>query len=203
MISPSVSTRTLRLHTEVFFWRQGYVWALVLILMMVACGMFLGERYLLQPKQRLLAQTAEKLQSSLLAQQQARDSTNQHTPLDPSLAAQASLRSVMVDRDALGNIIRSLHAAAHRHGIELDSSDYQQKGQGRGEFVQQTVTLPMRVGYARFKPFLMDVLRTNPGISVDQISIKREAVSQGDPDIVLRLSVWVATQPGTKMDANP
>ena len=194
MTRPSRPTPSLRLHTEVLIWRQGYVWVLASVLLLVSGAALLAQRYLLQPRLLLQTQALSELQSSLDAMRRAKDTAVAPAP-DPFVAAQASLRSVMLEREALPALIRTLHETALRHRISVLSSDYQLKEQGRNGVLQQTVTLPMRVGYAPFKAFLLDVLRSHPGIAVDQISIKREAVAQATPEIVLRLSVWVVATP--------
>lgn len=194
--------RALRLRTAVFIWRQGIVWVLALALLVLAGSMLLANRYLLQSRLSRHTQGLAELQSSRDALRQVQDTAARQT-LDPFASAQVSLRSVMVKREALPGVIRTIHEAAQRHRIAVFSSDYQLKEQGRNGFLQQTMTLPMQVGYGQFKPFLFDVLRTHPGMAVDQISIKREAVAQAAPEIVLRLSVWVDAKPGPEEGVRP
>lgn len=190
--------RSLRLRSEVFIWRQGVVWVFALTLLVIAGCLLLAEYFVVQPQRLMSTQTLDELTTSREELRKANSVSAQREP-DSFMSAQASLRAVMVDREELPEIIRKLHEATKRHRIDVQRSDYQLNEKGRDDWLQQTVTLPMRVGYAQFKPFLFDVLRTNPAMAVDHISIKRETVAQATPEIVLHLSVWV----DAKRDVRP
>lgn len=194
--------KDLRLQAQVFTWRRGAAWPVAFGLLLIAGGALLAERLLLQPRLLLHTKTLAQLHTSRDGMSQTKDAATQPTT-DPFRSTKASLQAVMVPREALPAVIRAIHETALRHRIEVQSSDYQLKQQGRDGWLQQTITLPMRVRYDQFKPFLFDVLRANPSIAVDQISVKREAVAQATPEIIVRLSIWVHGQAGEPEGARP
>lgn len=190
MSSAPRNRSALRLHLEILLWRHGYAWPVSLALLLAAAALWLTTVWVAQPQLRQQAQTLHDLE--VLQTESLRIAQLAGPSGEESFAqARASVRAVMARPADVPEVIRSIHKTAQRHQIEVHRSDYQLRTPDRGDTQTQIVTLPLRVEYARFKPFLFELLRTHPGVSVDQISIKREAVAQNTPEISLRLTIWI------------
>lgn len=180
----------LRLRTEIALWRHGWGAVVVIALGGLAVGAFAMHRLWMQETAEAVqraAQLTSKIQAVRL-QPQAQASP---TPEQERLAA---LRSTVYAKEAVTPLVRDVFARAQRHGLATKEADFRLTTQGFGGLEQQQLVLPLHGSYLSFRSFVLDLLRNHPGISVDQIQIKREEVSQGEPEIRARLSIW--TDPG-------
>lgn len=182
----------LRLGTEIALWRHGWGPVVVIALGGLAVGAFAMHRLWTQEAVEAGHRTTlltNKIQAVRL-QPQAQPSP---TPEQERLAA---LRSTVYAKEAVTPLVREVFASAQRHGLASKEADFRLTTQGFGGLEQQQVVLPLQGSYPSFRSFVLDLLQNHPGISVDQIQIKREGVSQGEPEIRARLSIW--TDPGKR-----
>ena len=182
----------LRLRAEIALWRHGWGSLIVIALAGLAAGTFAMHRLWTQEAAevaRRTAQLTDQIQAIRL-QPQAQPSP---TPEQERLAA---LRSTVYAKEAVTPLVREVFASAQRHGLASKETDFRLTTQGFGGLEQQQVVLPLQGSYPSFRSFVLDLLQSHPGISVDQIQIKREGVSQGEPEIRARLSIW--TDPGKR-----
>lgn len=183
-----------RLWVEVFLWRQGLIWFLVPLLLITALVLFAFDQLKLQPEMQLAEQVLAQTEANLRAANRnatnaaTRLATNERTP-------QQALEDVLISSADVTAIVRDMHAIALHHELRVLSSDFQLQASGVDGIARQTVSMPFQASYQQFKRFLMDVLRNHPGVSVDQVSIKREASIQGRPEVLVKFSIWTKAGP--------
>ena len=101
----------------------------------------------------------------------------------------------------LSDLLRQIAQLAKAKGLLIAQSEFQSSNEGHGGLRQQQVTLPVRAGYPQLRQFVEELLLKFPGLSVDQLVLKRETVAQDRADVRLRLSLWI--DPGKSSEAAP
>lgn len=177
----------VRLRAEIGLWRHGWGTLVLVTLAGVAGGAFVLQGLWAQAAfdagQRMTQLTTELQKARLQA-----PAAPQATPEQERLA---SLRSVLYARDEVTSLVRDVFTRAQRHGLAVQETDFRLTTQGFAGLQQQQLVLPVQGTYLSFRAFVLEVLRSHPGVSVDQIQIKRLGVSQNEPEIRVRLSIWI------------
>lgn len=180
-----------RVLLQVALWRHGSVWLLVGLLALVALP---GAAWWRQAQQDDL-RTAKAALAQASAEQAKRHSqaalagTTQR--LDGQGAILAQLARSSYAEGELSTVLRALSQVAKAEGLALAQSDFQTLSDSQGGLRQVQLTLPLRVTYPKLRRFVEEVLRQLPGVSVDHLGIKREAVAQGQIEVRLKLSIWI------------
>lgn len=175
-----------RLWLEILLWRHGLVWPGVLALLVAVLALWL----VLLPSgaQRLVQAQAEvqRLRSgqTVLALSPAERAGQE----DAALVAE--LDRVALSEQEVSEVLRRLGRIAQSKGLTLTETDFQATGEGLGGLRRLQLTLPLRAAYPQVRQFLEAVLLEFPGVSVDQMLLKRESVGQRQGEIRLRLSIW-------------
>lgn len=185
----------LRLRTEVFVWRHGAIWLLIPLLLFTSLLLQAAQLFYFEPRINRAQTQVHSLEAELKAILK-QTSTPTNIPTDTTHQAGSELQKVLVAHTAVPEVIRALHSSAARHGIAVLSAEFQRQAVGQTGVIQQSVVMPFRASYPQAKSFLFDVLRSNSGLSLDQITIKREAVAQANPEIKVKFSIWVAADGG-------
>jgi hypothetical protein len=182
-ISPS-----WRLFVQVGLWRHGWIWLVIMLLLLLALLM----QQLWLPSLNRSAQQAQALIRQLEDQQVAQRNTPVATPTltADDLALQALDRATYAESQ-ITPTLRAIYAIAAKQGITVAQSEFQTNNEGRGGLRQLQVTLPMRTNYPQFKAFTQELLRQHAGISLDQLQIKRESITQKQPEVRIKLSLWI------------
>jgi hypothetical protein len=176
-----------------WLWRHGWGIVLVLtVLLSVAAGLAFKRHLLLQ------LQTAVAESDAL----NARLSDVQRTPpvpapASPDAKAYQALQAATYQASEANNIVRRIHVMSREHQVIIAESDYRINSQGFGGLKQQQLTLPLQGKYPAVKAFVMQLLKEYPGLSVDQVMLRREDVSRDKPEVTIKVSLWVlpAAQP--------
>lgn len=176
----------LRLRSEISLWRYGWGSFVLITLLGLAVGAFAMRGQWTQAVVDAGYRTA-RLTTEIQALRLQPPAAVSVSPEQERLAA---LRSVVYSRGAVTPLVRDVFARAQRHGLAAKEADFRLTTQGFSGLQQQQIVLPLQGSYPSFRSFVLDLLQNYPGVSVDQIQIKREGVSQGNPEIRVRLSIW-------------
>lgn len=176
----------VRLWLEILLWRHGLVWPGVLALLVAVLALWL---VLLPSGAHQLAQAqaeVQRLQSgqAVLALSPAERAGQE----DAALVAE--LDRVALSEQEVSEVLRRLGRIAQSKGLTLTETDFQATGEGLGGLRRLQLTLPLRAAYPQVRQFVEAVLLEFPGVSVDQMLLKRESVGQRQGEIRLRLSIW-------------
>ncbi len=114
--------------------------------------------------------------------------------VDSPQASAAALRQAWVQPDAVNPTIRTVLSQAEHAGLDVGRVDYRwPDAQTPHEAVRRLqIGLPLRGDYRQLKRFVGAVLVAAPGVSLDQLTLKREAAGDGRLDAMVWLSLWQA-----------
>ena len=180
--------RQLRTAVEIAVWRFGWVWGVVLTagLAVLLC------QYAWLPQQQKLHDVARHRLAGLQAEQARKlNLPAAATSVDDGGFMLAALTRISFAESEVSGVMRQINQMASAGGLSLAQSEFQTSGDGHGGLRQVQVTLPMRATYPQLRQWIESVLRQLPGVSIDQLAIKRETVAQGQADIRVKLSIWV------------
>ena len=191
MKMPTLSADALRTRFDIAVWRYGWLWLLVLALALILMALELGW----QPRK----QASLQAQRSELTQRQQQFLQAEKIQRSSARASDApndleSLDRYTVSQQEVGTVLRQVLALGTTHGVALTQSEFQTSNEGHGGLQQVQITLPVRASYAALRAFTEATLRQHPMVSIDQINIKREAITQGTVEVRLKLSIWVDPQ---------
>lgn len=175
-----------RLRLEILLWRHGLVWLGVLGLVVAALALWL---VLLPGGAQVLAQTRAELHT-LESGQAVRVVSPSERVGQQDAALVAELDRVALPEHEVSEVLRRLGRIAQSKGLTLTETDFQATGEGLGGLRRLQLTLPLRAGYPQVRQFVEAVLLEFPGVSVDQMLLKRDSVGQRQGEIRLRLSIW-------------
>lgn len=176
----------LRLRTEIGLWRHGWGSVVLITLLGLAVGGFAVRAIWTQAAVDAGHRTT-RLTAEIQAVRLQPPAAALETPEQERLAA---LRTAVYAKEAVTPLVRDVFVRAQRHGLVAKEADFRLTTQGFAGLQQQQLVLPLQGSYPSFRSFVLDLLRNHPGVSVDQVQIKREGVSQGEPEIRVRLSIW-------------
>lgn len=177
-----------RLRLEIALWRYGLIWVLAAVLVLLALTL----RAVVLPNAQAALDDAQAQWTQVRAQQvrqQGVVSAAVQPTTDDSVVA--DLVQASYAQAEVSEVLRRVAKIAHDQGLALAQSEYQSGTEGHGGLRQMQVTLPLRASYPQVRQFIEAVLRELPGVSVDQLLLKRETVAQSQAEIRLRLSLWV------------
>lgn len=185
----TVQTRiyALRLRAEIALWRHG--WGVVVVFALLALS---GTALLMQQH---WVQAEDEAQLRLKKLSAEIETVQRQLPVVPKSTPEqerhALLRTVLSSQEGVTPLVRDVFAQARQHGLIVKEAEFRLTAQGFAGLQQQQVLMPLQGTYPAFRSFVNDLLRSQPGVSVDQIQIKRAAVAQGAPEIQVRLSIWI------------
>lgn len=178
----------LRLRIEIGLWRYGWLWIVALTVLML--GILLHTAWL--PQQ---AQNVQLLDERLVAVELEQKQRRSAPPSSPKISdidqATEQLARITYSSTEVSVALQMIQQIAKAKGIALAQSEFQTTTEGLGGFKQIQVTLPVRCSYPQLRDFTSTLLRQLPGISLDQIILKRDNIAQSQADVRLKLSIWV------------
>ena len=184
--------QTLRTGLEIAAWRHGWLWGVNLVLgLAVLLSHFVG-----LPQQHRANDLARQTLLGVQAEQARKSQSPVPVlPTDNDPQQLAALTRISVAEADVGEVLQRISQIASKQGLRLAQSEFQTSREGHGGLRQVQVTLPLRASYPQLRGWIDAVLRQMPGVSIDQITLKRETVAQAQADIRIKLSIWVAPHP--------
>ncbi len=170
----------LRLRSEVFLWRHGWVWPLAAVLWLAA--------FALEHRARQADMHVGQLDASLRALPGARPD---HAPAAPAAQTDALPIESMPRMDVPASVTRML-SLAQAAGIELAQAEYQHAAHPSLRMTQTQVLQPVRATYPQLRRYLEAVLLELPHVSLDHVSARRDPLAPGQLEVRLRWSLWAS-----------
>ena len=188
-VAPTQRPATLRLRIEVLLWRHGRLWLLAAAL---GLATLVTAAYLVVQSAQLEGKRARvnELRATHAALEQRPSSP---PPVGQDEQSLVALTQAVYGRNDVSQVIRDIHAIAKRRKLLLPEAEFRVNDQGFGGLRQQQMTFSVTSTYPQLIQFIGDVLHAFPGVSLDQLHIKRDDVAQPTPKSEVRLSVWVDT----------
>lgn len=94
--------------------------------------------------------------------------------------------------ESLPDWVGSIHTAAARNGLALESGDYLLERRKGARLAEYQITLPVRGGYAQIRSFVAEVLDKVPAAALDDIVVKRENIGAPALEARLRFIVYLS-----------
>lgn len=94
--------------------------------------------------------------------------------------------------DQLTKRVRALLQLAQSQGLELGRVDYRTpEGENEVQSSRLEVGIPLHANYAALKRFMAAALLESPSISIDQLTMRRDAANPGKQmEVMLWFSIW-------------
>lgn len=91
---------------------------------------------------------------------------------------------------SLPDWVGEIHLAAARHGLAMDTGDYQLVRTPGARLQRYEMQLPVKGTYPQVRAFLAEVLKKVPAAALEDVIVRRESV--GDPRLEarVRLVIW-------------
>ncbi len=178
-----------RVRSEVFLWRHGWIWPACAALALACAALYLvtwasvSERSL--RTQSDLALTKQRLTGARSGATARRDVTE-----TSGEARQAAVYTVLRTVPGTEDQIREMSVIAQKHGIALLQGDYQYISLPEAGVEGVQLSLPVRGGYRPLRAFVQDVLLALPNASLEQMSVKRDAIGTDQGEARLRWVLW-------------
>jgi hypothetical protein len=182
------SSNQPRLWLEIFLWRRGYIWLVLVFLVLAA----LSVKFFFLPLQ---------LHIELSANEDFRQSKAQRLNSEKALPASAitakeaavlmQLKTVFLIPEDVSDVLRRIVKIARKNNVFLTQSQFQKHSNSLSGFRQLKVVFPIRSKYINMRMFVEQVLLENPSVSLDQLLMQRENSAQNQADIQIRLSLWI------------
>lgn len=173
---------------EIAIWRHGWWVVAAPLAVVLAASMYFAA---LAPAKSSLAATRTELSREMAA------STGKKKAAPPATEAQriADLQAVLDVSPDPAQVVRRMVVLAKEEQIQLAQSDYQSQVHPGIGVTQVSITQPVRATYGQLRRYIESVLREMPNASLDQVSARRENVSQSQLEVRLRWSIWMRKAP--------
>ena len=189
----------LTLKAQCWLWRNG--WGPVLLLFVLCACVLAGlfRQHLEQRNSRAIAQLQE-LENELSA---AHASPRPQPVTSTDTQRMNALQQVVYSSTEINTTVRRVLAMSQEHQVQTLESEYRINAQGFGGLRQQQITLPVQGSYPAIKAYVMHLLGEFPGLSVDQIVLRREDVAKDKPEVIIKVSIWSNTGAGLVDTSSP
>jgi hypothetical protein len=177
-----------RLWLDVFLWRMGYVWLFLGFFVLAA----LLVKLVLLPMQLRSERVEREAFSQLTSQRLNADKNLLPSALTANeTAVLEQLKTVCLTQEEVSDVLIRIVQIAQNNGVALTQSQFQMHSHALVGFRQLQVVFPIHSNYPQMRKFVEQVLLENPGVSLDQLLIRRETVDKNQAEIELRLSLWI------------
>ncbi len=95
--------------------------------------------------------------------------------------------------NALPDALQRIYAAGRGAGIDLELGEYRLTQRDGHRLARYQMTLPMKGTYAQIRTFVGKVLEEVPALALDDIDLKRDAVSSSALRARIRMSLFFET----------
>jgi hypothetical protein len=173
---------TWRLWCEVAIYRRGWL-PLVMIATLAAAAAF--QFVWLKP----LINERNMLQDRLASAAKPR-SAPKPAVSEPPEAPLNQVLAVLASPEDMNSEIASLFKVAEREGLRFERSSYQYEPTTGLPWTRVSISIPVSGSYPAVRSFVEAILREHPNMSLDQLSIQREASDKPQADVLLTFSAW-------------
>jgi len=175
----------LRLSAEIGLHRHGPWWLVLTLgfcLLLVVAGTLLPA---------LHAELAAE-QAALRALQARAASGEQPTepPESTSDRHYQAFRAVLAEEAQVLATIQAVLDLAASHQLLSTRADYQRGRDPQAQLDTLQMTVPVSGRYADIRRWIEEILATQPFVSVDELSFKRDEIARHEIEAKVRLSIW-------------
>ncbi len=104
----------------------------------------------------------------------------------------AHFQAALGQRRGVERQLKEIFALAERHALVLRQGEYRSSQDRAGGFATYQVNLPVKGRYDAIWAFAFDVLRALPHASLDDVSLRRDAIGEENVEARLRLTLYLS-----------
>jgi len=82
------------------------------------------------------------------------------------------------DRQHIDSVLAALHASAAENQVMLEQGEYRLQAETGTRLARYRVVLPARGSYVQIRSWLDAAAESQPGLQIDELSLKREDITQ-------------------------
>lgn len=97
----------------------------------------------------------------------------------------------LTESNRVGEALKTLFAEADKAGLTLAQADYQRLHDDAGDFSKFQISLPVKAPYPKLRAFVRNVLAALPGLSIDEIGLRRESIGSQPVDARIRMTLYL------------
>ncbi len=112
------------------------------------------------------------------------------TPVQAQLAAWQALRERLPVSDDLEGLLNNLYGAAESEAIRVQGADYQYRFEPQTGWLQVTLNVAVRGTYPATRRYVEFLLRRQPNLALDEMTLRREASGTDQGEIRLHWTAW-------------
>lgn len=175
----------LRLSAEIALHRHGPWW---LLLALSACLLLAVAASLLPVRHAELAEQQARLRALQASAARgepptaASESTSEHH--------YQAFREVLAEESQVLATIQAVLDLAASHQLLSTRADYQRGRDLQAQVDTLQMTVPVSGRYADIRRWIEEILATQPFVSVDELSFKREEIARNEIEATVRLRIW-------------
>lgn len=110
---------------------------------------------------------------------------------DPSLLLAGFYRYFPASKDLPGTVL-AIHERASAEGLALDTGEYRLTREPSLRMLRYQITLPVKASYPKVRRFIERTLFEVPGLSLDDVSLRREAIGEAAVEARVQFSLFLA-----------
>lgn len=95
------------------------------------------------------------------------------------------------DKQRIDSLLASVHAAAQKHAIALAQGEYRIQAEPGTRLARYRMVLPAKGSYPQLRAWLDELTAAQPGLQIDELSFKRENITQEGVEARINLSLLV------------
>lgn len=95
------------------------------------------------------------------------------------------------DEKSLSGSLARLHAAARRHGLQLEQAEFKLTSEAREPLSRYAIVLPVKAEYKVLRRFTQDALRELPGLALEEVNLRRSDARSPVLEAQLRFVLFV------------
>lgn len=181
---------------ELLVWRHGWWGPLVAAFLLATAALWHWE---LRPT----ASRIERAEAALRAPRAAPIEAAPRPGSSPDLQPLAAFRDVLTPYGQSTEVVRGVVAATLQE-LKWEQAEFQQTRDPVLGTVRLQITVPVVADYPQLRRGLERALREAPGLSLDQVSFRRDHERQAQLEARLKMSLWLASpEPGVRSDIEP
>jgi hypothetical protein len=115
---------------------------------------------------------------------------------DSPAAARARLLGHYPEEVALNSTLAQLLDLAQQHGLGPLTGDYRLTVAKEGPLMQYVLTLPLKGDYPALRRFVAALRAEHPGVAIDDLALRRDALGSTTLEMQLRLIVFARRERG-------
>jgi hypothetical protein len=103
--------------------------------------------------------------------------------------------------DELAFAIADTLALAKQYNLAIDQAEYNTESARKDELMVYQMSFALKGPYPKIRGFLMTLLKNNPALSLDDVSLKRDGIASAEIEAKVRVTFYLTSLPWNRPTA--